>query len=339
MSTNFEYKRVKQTEVNQWIRWLEREGYRGPFYGLTPKHDGIKRLARELRINPPVIPRTRRRDARTIIGNLNKYERGRRGIGLAGGYVDSVTQKHLGEHFQRLYELLKRFEEQFQTPKLTDLCLSSISDNHTISYSYESNVPVPSIIYEDKSIRLGVESSFSPPWEYLTGHIKVEFEEFDGILKKWKEDTTSLVILCSRMSNSISNLLTRNKWPAAQGDLSIGVYYEPLVRAVYDCVVTGEMPEFVTIPMASVVFSSELYIRYSNGMPIVARGDATLLNQVQDYCSRILKSAGLRKSMNQISEIVSELEKQRENLKDLIKPLMERHTFKGNCPGCIYLVF
>ena len=297
MSTNFEYKRVKQTEVNQWIRWLEREGYRGPFYGLTPKHDGIKHLARELRINPPVIPRTQRRDARTIITNLNKYERGKRGIGLAGGYADSVT------------------------------------------YSYESNVPVPSIIYEDKSIRLGVESSVSPPWEYLTGHIKVEFEEFDGILKKWKEDTTSLIILCSRMSNSISNLLTRNKWPAAQGNLSIGVYYEPLVHAVYNCVVTGEIPEFVTIPMASVVVSSELYIRYSNGMPIVARGDATLLNQVQDYCPRILKSAGLRKSMNQISEIVSELERQRENLKDLIKPLMERRTFKGNCPGCIDLVF
>lgn len=66
---------VSKREYNQWVKWLKHQGYSGPFGGLKPSHECVKRLAKELRKDPPTILETQPRDARTIASNLTRYER------------------------------------------------------------------------------------------------------------------------------------------------------------------------------------------------------------------------------------------------------------------------
>ena len=66
---------VTKSEYKRWRKWLEGQGYSGPFAGLKPSHECVKRLAKELRKDPPTIPETQPRDPRTIASNLALYER------------------------------------------------------------------------------------------------------------------------------------------------------------------------------------------------------------------------------------------------------------------------
>lgn len=72
MSTKW---KVSEGEYNQWVKFLKKRGYSGPFAGLTIKHEYVKLLAKELKRG--TIPGTCPRDKRTIASNLTRYERGR----------------------------------------------------------------------------------------------------------------------------------------------------------------------------------------------------------------------------------------------------------------------
>lgn len=71
---------VTKKEYNEWVKYLHREGYSGPFAGLTTKHECVKLLNKVLKRG--TIPGTRSRDPRTIASNLTRYEeRGRPRLG------------------------------------------------------------------------------------------------------------------------------------------------------------------------------------------------------------------------------------------------------------------
>jgi hypothetical protein len=68
-------RKVTKREYGHWVKWLNKQGYSGPFAELTTKHECVRLLARELKRDPSTIPETRRRDPRTIVSNLNYYGR------------------------------------------------------------------------------------------------------------------------------------------------------------------------------------------------------------------------------------------------------------------------
>jgi len=66
---------VTKKEYSQWVKFLNKQGYSGPFVGLTTKHECVKLLYKELKRDPPSIIEAGPRDKRTIVSNLDRYGR------------------------------------------------------------------------------------------------------------------------------------------------------------------------------------------------------------------------------------------------------------------------
>jgi len=108
-------RKVTKTEYNRWVKWLKRQGYSGPFGGLKPSHECVKRLAEELRKDPPTILETQQRDPRTIASNLARYEKKKqRGFQAQPTEVEvQPVQCSLAElqHFAEVKRLLRGMDE------------------------------------------------------------------------------------------------------------------------------------------------------------------------------------------------------------------------------------
>jgi len=92
--------KVSEREYNQWVKFLKKQGYSGPFAGLMTNHECVKLLEKELKKR--TIPGTRPRDPRTIASNLTRYERERGRPGLGKGELETV---HLFSEIQELVAL------------------------------------------------------------------------------------------------------------------------------------------------------------------------------------------------------------------------------------------
>lgn len=117
-------RKVTKREYNRWVKWLRTQGYSGPFARLNPSHECVKRLAKELRKEPPTILETRPRDPRTIASNLARYERKHRqqkpeDLEIVDTKKETSLQWQQIEHIRSLQELARSTVDAL--PELPDL--------------------------------------------------------------------------------------------------------------------------------------------------------------------------------------------------------------------------
>jgi len=121
--------RVTKIEYTRWVKWLTKQGFSGPFAGLTPSHECVKRLWAELRKRPPTILETKPRDRRTIVSNLNKYgrKRGQTSVNKSYSSTDKEDQLSLITEtvtIQPSHEGFK-FAESLEGAKYLDISIPS----------------------------------------------------------------------------------------------------------------------------------------------------------------------------------------------------------------------
>lgn len=340
-------RKVKRREYNQWVKWLRKQGYSGPFAGLTTSHECVKLLARELKKEPPTILETRPRDPRTIVSNLTRYEReGKLGKQSETEVteVTSLSEKYLIDHYERLHKMLERLYNQFHTPELSELCLFTLKSGTPISYSYVSEMHVPVITYEEEDIKLDVEASDPFLWECLKKHLIAEFPEFDTNLSHWKKSIATIVEKCHSITETIANKFTemgtKMRWHAAEPYLSPdsknygpGVYYDMLDSLVYECVIANHVPQF-----RRGYDSRELVMEYPRGRKAIARGDDSLLDQVEQCCLGIVSDSTIKEKVKQVLDLVKQAEATLEPIKQNLRLVLERGTFKETCSICSDLI-
>ncbi|MBA7577266.1 hypothetical protein ES708_19113 [subsurface metagenome] len=332
--------KVDRREYNQWVRFLKKRGYSGPFAGLTINHECVKLLEKELKRG--TMPGTRPRDPRTIASNLTRYGRGRKPKRREETEMTSLPEKYLIDHYQKLHKVLEQFYDRLRTPELSELCLFTLKDRVTISRSYVSEMYVPAITYEKGAVKLDVEDSFL--WEYLKKHLVTEFPEFSENLGDWKKGIATIVEECRDITNLIADQLAEMRLDSAEPYLSCdskdygpGVYYDRLTELIYKCLMADHIPEF-PLRVSDSHGLSILVMDYSTGKQGIARGDTSLLNQVEEYCLGIVSDDTIKEKVEQVLGLAKQAEVMLEPIKQNLRLVLERGIFKGTCSVCADLV-
>ena len=278
--------------------------------------------------------------ARKISETVSPVGKGELGVQAVEGLP---AGKYLVDHYQKLHKVLEQFYNQFRTPKVLELCLFTLKDSVTISYSYVSEMRVPAIVYEKGAVKLDVEVSDPFLWERLQEHLTAEFPELSQNLGDWKRDIAALVERCHDITKTIVGQLAKKRWDSAEPyldqaskDYGPGVFYDILTDLVYECLITRRLPEFQRVSDSRGLLI--LVMEHSTGRQSVARGEGALLDQVQQHCVDIVKSLARKKRITKVLDIVEQLDSKQELFRKKMRVVLERGTFKGTCSICSDLV-
>jgi len=257
--------------------------------------------------------------------------------------MTSLSEKYLIDHYQKLHKVLKQFYGQFRTPKVLELCLFTLKDSVTISYSYVSEMRGPAIVYEKGAVKLDVEVSDPFLWERLQEHLTAEFPELSQNLGDWKRDIAALVEECHDITKTIVGQLAKRSWDSAEPyldpaskDYGPGVFYHILTDLMYECLIARHLPEFQRVSDSHGLLI--LVMDHSTGRQSVARGESALLDQVQQHCVKIVRSLARKKRVTKVLDIVGQLDSKQELFRKKMRVVLERGTFKGICSICSDLV-
>ena len=256
--------------------------------------------------------------------------------------MTSLPEKYLIDHYQKLHKVLEQFYDRLRTPELSELCLFTLKDRVTISRSYVSEMYVPAITYEKGAVKLDVEDSFL--WEYLKKHLVTEFPEFSENLGDWKKGIATIVEDCRDLTNLIADQLAEMRLDSAEPYLSCdskdygpGVYYDRLTELIYKCLMADHIPEF-PLRVSDSHGLSILVMDYSTGKQGIARGDTSLLNQVEEYCLGIVSDDTIKEKVEQVLGLAKQAEVMLEPIKQNLRLVLERGIFKETCSVCADLV-
>ncbi len=258
--------------------------------------------------------------------------------------VTSLPEKYLIDHYQKLHKVLEQFYDQFRAPELSELCLFTLEDRITVSHSYVSEMFVPAIIYEKGAIELDVEVSDPFLWGCLNKHLTAEFPVFSKNLGDWKKDITTIVEGCHDITKTIADKFTemgaKMRWNSAEPYLSRdsknygpGVYYDMLASLIYECVTANHVPQF-----RRGYDSRELVMEYPRGRKAIARGDDSLLDQVEQCCLCIVSDSTIKGKAKQVLGLAKQTEATLEPIKQKLRLVLERGTFKETCSICSDLI-
>jgi len=258
--------------------------------------------------------------------------------------MTSLSEKYLIEHYQKLRKLLQRFCDQLCTPKLSELCLLTLELPTRISYSYGE---IADMRYQKGAITLDIEVSDPFLWECLKEHLTAEFPKFSENLGDWKRDMVTLVEGCHDITKTIADQLAKMGakmgWNFVESDLDPasehygpGVFYHILVDLMYKCVMAHHLPEFQRVSDSHDL--SILVMDYSTGRKGIARGESTLLDQVEQHCVGMTSDDALKKKVRKVLKTAEQLDGKQEPIRKKIRLVLERGTFKGTCSVCSDLV-
>jgi len=255
----------------------------------------------------------------------------------------SLLEKYLIDHYQKLHKVLEQFYDQLRTPKVLELCLFTLKDSVTISYSYVSEMREPAIVYEKGTVKLDVEMSDPFLWEHLQEHLTAEFPELSQNFGDWKRDIAALVEECHDITKTIVGQLAKRSWDSAEPyldpaskDYGPGVFYHILTDLMYECLIARHLPEFQRVSDSHGLLI--LVMDHSTGRQSVARGESALLDQVQQHCVKIVRSLARKKRVTKVLDIVGQLDSKQELFRKKMRVVLERGTFKGICSICSDLV-
>ena len=254
--------------------------------------------------------------------------------------MTSLSEKYLIEHYQKLRKLLQRFCDQLCTPKLSELCLLTLELPTRISYSYGE---IADMRYQKGAITLDIEVSDPFLWECLKEHLTAEFPKFSENLSDWKRDMVTLVEGCHDITKTIADQLAKMGWnfvepyldPASE-HYGPGVFYHILVDLMYKCVMAHHLPEFHRVSDSHDL--SILVMDYSTGRKGIARGESTLLDQMEQHCVGMTSDDALKKKVRKVLKTAEQLDGKQEPIRKKIRLVLERGTFKGTCSVCSDLV-
>lgn len=274
--------------------------------------------------------------------------------------MTSLSEKYLIDHYQKLHKVLERLYDRLCTPELSELCLFTLKDRVTISRSYVSEMFIPAIIYDKGAVKLDVEMSDPFLWECLEKHLTAEFPEFGKNLGDWKKSIATIVEKCHGITKTIVDRLAQMRWDSAEPyldpaskDYGTGVFHDILADLMYKCVMAHHVPRFQQVSDSHGLLI--LVMDYSTGRKSIARGEKTLLDQVQKHCEGI---AGITANntdedseeepeptaiiiKGKVDEAIG-LAKQAEVMlkpsKQNLRKVLERGTFEGTCSVCADLV-
>ncbi len=258
--------------------------------------------------------------------------------------MTSLSEKYLIEHYQKLRKLLQRFCDQLCTPKLSELCLLTLELPTRISYSYGG---IADMRYQKGAITLDIEVSGPFLWECLKEHLTAEFPKFSENLGDWKRDMVTLVEGCHDITKTIADQLAKMGakmgWNFVESYLDPasehygpGVFYHILVDLMYKCVMAHHLPEFQRVSDSHGL--SILVMDYSTGRKGIARGESTLLDQVEQHCVGMTSDDALKKKVRKVLKTAEQLDGKQEPIRKKIRLVLERGTFKGTCSVCSDLV-
>jgi hypothetical protein len=343
MSTN---EKVSKREVSRWVKWLKEQGYSGPFIGIKPSYPPVKLLAKELRKDPPTILETRPRDPRTIVSNLTRFItlKDKKGIiSKPSSSLDSgnfLSMKYLSTHYEKLCKLTNRLDSQLGVPDLRDLCLIGLGTRTKIPHRYAEIAP---IIYDNGLISLEVEDSDPFLWKCLRQHLTVELPDFERDLNRWKVEIASIVERSHRISNFIAARLTKMRWNTTEANLSPdskyyvpGVYSRVLNDLLYECVLINHVPRFQRVPGSRNLLL--LVMECPTQRKAIARGDNELFDEIEKWCLAISRNNSIRKRVGDVRKSIEVLEVNQKTLKEKLRIIWERGTFKGVCSVCSNLI-
>jgi len=181
--------RVTKREYKMWIGWLKKQGYSGPFAGLSTRHECVRRLYKELKKDPPTILETRQRDARTIVANLDKYGRKKRSppsdnTDDVGVDSTSISQRPPREHWERLARLAETLKLglNFRNQNVFDTARSRCGDLIMETW----------YLSRSKKVHFGVQEE--ELWSSLMEHLDYEYES-----PRFSEQFNAFIQLASDM--------------------------------------------------------------------------------------------------------------------------------------------
>ena len=252
--------------------------------------------------------------------------------------MTSLPEKYLIDHYEKLHKVLEQFYNRVHTPELSELCLFTLKDSITISRSYVSEMYMPTVTYEKGAVKFDVEDSFL--WEYLKKHLVEEFPKLDTDLSNCKRGLATIVERCHGITKTIADKFTKMGWYSAEPYLSRdskdygpGVYYDVLDSWIYECIITNQVPQF-----HRGYDSRELVMEYSGGRKAIARGDDGLFDQIEQCCRDIVGTETIKEEVKHLNLAKKEVESLQESIKQNLRLVLERGTFKGTCPICSDLV-
>lgn len=243
-------------------------------------------------------------------------------------------------HYEKLHKLLEQFKSQLQIPELRELYLRSLEPRTPISYPYAG---IAHMIYDKGVIHLGVEDSDPFLWGCLRKHLTAEFAEFDKDFSNWKRNIATLVRRCHDITVTIANKVTRRGWDSAEPyldpsskDFGPGVFYDILILSVYQCVIANHPPHFQRVhgPHGLVT----LVMDASSWSKGISRGQSTLLDQIERCCLHIACDDAIKKKVRQVLRLAKDLEDNQKAIRQRLRLVLDRGTFKGICPVCSDLV-
>lgn len=338
MSTN---KKVSKREVNRWVKWLKGQGYTGPLVGIKPSFPLVKLLAKELKKVPPTILETHPRDPRTIVSNLARFRVSKdktRDIDQLNGILNTdnlLHYKYLTDHYARLCRLLESLNNQLLVPDLVSSFPAALESRTRIPYRYAGIEPM---IYDNGAIKLEVEDSDPFLWKCFEQHLVAELPDFDQSLNSWKTEIVGIVEGSHHTAKIIADRLSKMGWNATEPDLSAdskhylpGVHCKILTDLLYECVLTNHAPQFQRVPGSRDLV---LLMECPSRRKVIAHGDNGLLNEIEEWCLGIAHSASLRKRVRAVRRAILDLEANQKTLKERLRVILERGTFKGVCLIC-----
>jgi hypothetical protein len=262
-----------------------------------------------------------------------KTEYGQRGTEL-------LLQGYLKNHYDKLGKLLERLSNELRIPDLTRLCLVTLKPRTSIPHRYGGIDPM---MYDEGVINLGVEDSDPFLWKCLRQHLTAEFPGFYTDFSEWEMGMSNVVKGCHHISKIVADQLPPTRWVAASPYLSpdskdygSGVYYDILTPLLYECAIANFLPKFDRVSGSRDLLL--LGIKSPTARRGIARGDKSLLDEVEGCCLDIASGESVRKKVQQILELAEKLESKGELIRQKLRPLLERGTFKGTCDICSTLV-
>ena len=278
--------------------------------------------------------------ARKISESVAPLGKGELGVQAVEGLP---AGKYLIDHYQKLHKVLEQFYDQLRTPELPELSLFTLKDSVTVSRSYVSEMSIPTITYDKGAIKLDVEASDPFLWGCLNEHLTTEFPEFSENLSNWKRGIASIVEECHDLTKTIADRLAKMSWDSAEPYLDPaseyygpGVFYRVLTDLMYKCLMAHHLPEFQRVSDSHGLLI--LVMDYSTGRKGIARGESTLLDQVQQHCVGIASDDATKKRVRKVLNIVEQLDGKQEPIRKKMRVVLERGTFKGTCSICSDLV-
>ncbi|GAI28938.1 unnamed protein product, partial [marine sediment metagenome] len=199
-----------------------------------------------------------------------------------------------------------------------------------------SGMDTPAIIYDKGTVKLDVEAFDPFLWGCLEEHLTVEFPEFNKNLDGWKRSIVAIVEQCHGITKTIAAQLAKMGLDAAEAYLSPdstdygpGIYYPVLTSLMYECIMANYSPQFQSVGGSHDLLL--LVIEYPRGNKEVARGPSTLLDQVEQCCLDMVACDAIKKKVGQALKLGRDLRSDQDAIRQRLRLILERGTFKGTC--------